>query len=93
MLFIHIGLLHFHLLLLNFVQPLPPAPARMVNGNPYSSSQSPATLAASSLPDPSSRGISWSVFCRIKFNGKLEIHGRCQIVLNGHTMRILDIFM
>ncbi|RHN74442.1 hypothetical protein MtrunA17_Chr2g0310451 [Medicago truncatula] len=61
--------------------PLPPASAWVVNGNPSSSSQSPATLAASSVPGPSSRGIFLSVFCRIKFNGKLEIHGRCQIVI------------
>ncbi|RHN73137.1 hypothetical protein MtrunA17_Chr2g0295261 [Medicago truncatula] len=72
--------------------PLPPAPAWMVNGNPSSSSQSHATLAASSLPGPSNQGISWSVLCLIKFNGELVIHGRCQIVLNRHTMRILDIF-
>ncbi|AES66309.2 topless-like protein [Medicago truncatula] len=37
-------------------EPLPPASAWVVNGNPSSSSQSPATLAASSLPGPSSRG-------------------------------------
>ncbi|XP_039686895.1 topless-related protein 2 [Medicago truncatula] len=36
--------------------PLPPAPAWMVNGNPSSSSQSHATLAASSLPGPSNQG-------------------------------------
>jgi len=40
------------------VQQLPPAPAWMVNGNPSSSSQSPATLAASSLAGPSNQGIS-----------------------------------
>jgi len=65
-LFIYIGLLHFHLLLLNFVQPFPPIPAApsanavaawMVNGNPSSSSQSLAALTASSLPGPSDRGI------------------------------------
>jgi hypothetical protein len=89
--FYNIVLLHFLLLLLNFMQPYLSAPIApranalptwMLNGNPSSPSGPLVALTASALPGPSNQGIYLDQF--LSHNSLMETHSRCKIFLFLH---------